>query len=145
MPGAPSPSPPLPRAGPATIDAASWDAVVEAANLSGMLRQFALNCVPTGFDNDVLRLQLDAAAADRRSRQIEDKLVHCLSTYLGKEIRVVFETVDSSIMTPARLRALKEHDKVQRAAVAFDEDPAVKGLRERFGADVEAGSVKPSN
>ena len=32
-----------------------------------------------------------------------------------------------------------------RAAAAFEEDPAVKGLRERFGAEVDAASVKPAN
>ena len=145
-PAKPPPAPvPAPRATPLALDAASWSSVVEAANLSGMLRQFALNCVPTSFEHDVLRLQLDEATADRRSRQIEDKLVQCLSAYLGKEIRIVFDTADSTLMTPARLRALKEHEKVQRAAAAFDEDPAVKGLRERFGADVEAGSVKPTS
>ena len=144
LPARTSSAPPAPTpAAPLAIDANTWGAVVEAANLSGMLRQFALNCVPTAYEHDVLRLQLDTAAADRRSRPIEDKLTHCLSAYLGKEIRLVFETADAALMTPARVRALAEQDKVQRAAAAFGDDPAVKGLRERFGADVEAGSVKP--
>jgi hypothetical protein len=34
---------------------------------------------------------------------------------------------------------------VIRAAAGFEADPAVKGLRERFGADVDAASVKPAN
>jgi DNA polymerase III subunit gamma/tau len=129
---------------PATIDAGNWATVVDAANLSGMVRQFALNCVPASFENGLLRLQLDQAAADRRTRQIEDKLVQCLSSYLGKEIRIAFETSESALITPARRRAMAEHDKTLRAAVAFEEDPAVKGLRERFGADVDVSSVKPT-
>ncbi len=39
------------------IDADNWPAVVEAASLSGMVRQFALNCVPAKFEHDVLTLQ----------------------------------------------------------------------------------------
>ena len=31
---------------PASIDADNWASVVEAANLSGMVRQLALNCIP---------------------------------------------------------------------------------------------------
>ena len=127
-----------------TIGAGNWEAVVEAANMSGMARQFALNCVPASFENNVLRLQLDQSAADRRTRQIEDKVAQCLSGYFGKEIRLVFETSGSALSTPARRRALDEHEKTQRAAAAFEEDAAVKGLRERFGADVEAASVKGS-
>ncbi|MEA3150424.1 MAG: polymerase subunit gamma/tau, partial [Gammaproteobacteria bacterium] len=129
----------------ASIDAGNWAAVVEAANLSGMVRQFALNCVPAAFDNDVLRLQLDQAAADRRTRQMEEKLVQSLSIYLGREIRVVFETTEAALITPARQRAIAEQDRVVRAAGAFEEDAAVKGLRERFGAEIDAASVKPTN
>jgi len=49
------------------------------------------------------------------------------------------------LTTPARQRALDEQDKIVRAAAAFEADPAVKGLRERFGADVDTASVKPVN
>jgi DNA polymerase III tau subunit V interacting with alpha len=128
-----------------SIDESNWPMVVEAANLSGMVRQFALNCVPATFDHDVLALKLDQATADRRTRAIEDKLVQGLSKYLGRDIRVAFEMAQSALATPARQRALAEQDKLVRAAAAFEADPAVKGLRERFGADVDAASVKPAN
>jgi hypothetical protein len=119
--------------------------VVDAANLSGMVRQFALNCLPGAFQDGLLVLKLDQATADRRTRPIEDKLVQSLSKYLGREIRLTFETAQSALDTPARQRQLQEQDRVLRAAAAFDADPTVKGLRERFGADVDAASVKPSN
>jgi len=128
-----------------SVDAGNWPAVVEAANLSGMVRQFALNCVPAKFEHDVLVLRLDQLTADRRARPIEDKLVQGLSKYLGRDIRVTFETALSTLATPARQRVLDEQDRVVRAAAAFEADPAVKGLRERFGADVDAASVKPAS
>ncbi len=128
-----------------SVDENNWPAVVEAASLSGMVRQFALNCVPTKFENDVLTLKIDQAAADRRTRPIDDKLVHGLSRYIGRDIRITFETAQSALATPARQRALAERDKADRAAAAFEADPTVKGLRERFGADIDAASVKPVN
>ena len=128
-----------------SIDAGNWSTVVEAASLSGMARQFALNCVPAKFEHDALTLKIDPATADRRTRPIEEKLVQGLSKYLGRDIRIVFETAQSALTTPARQRALEEQDKVARAATAFESDPAVKGLRERFGADVDPASVKPAN
>src|SRR6266404_1703031 len=128
-----------------TIDAGNWPAVVEAANLSGMVRQFALNCVPAGFEQGVLALKLDQATADRRTRPIEDKLLLGLSKYLGRDIRLTFDTAQSALATPARQRLQQEQDRVVRAAAAFEADPAVKGLRERFGADVDTASVKPAN
>jgi DNA polymerase III subunit gamma/tau len=128
-----------------SIDAANWPAVVEAAGLSGMVRQLALNCVPAGIEHNLLTLKLDQAASDRRTRPIEEKLVQGLSKYLGRDIRVAFETAEADLNSPARQRVQAEQERVARAASAFETDPAVKGLRERFGADVDAASVKPSN
>jgi DNA polymerase-3 subunit gamma/tau len=127
------------------IDADTWPAVVEAANLSGMARLFALNCVPASFEHNLLVLKLDQATADRRTRPIEDKLVQSLSKYLGRDIRMAFETAQSALDTPVRQRQLQEQERVVRAVAAFEADPTVKGLRERFGADVDAASVKPAN
>jgi DNA polymerase-3 subunit gamma/tau len=151
QPGAPPPLPPAAPTPPAAaaasrpteIDAGNWAAVVDASGLSGLTRQFALNCVPTGFENAMLRLQVDAAVAERRSKNISDKLEQCLSAYLGTDIRVAYERVESPLLTPARRQTMAEQDRMQRAATAFEEDPTVKGLRERFGADVDAGSIKP--
>src|SRR6202522_797815 len=138
-------SPLLEAARLTSIDAANWPAVVEAAGLSGMVRQLALNCVPASFEHNLLTLKLDQAASDRRTRPIEEKLVQGLSKYLGSDIRLAFETADSDLNSPARQRVQAEQERIARAASAFESDPAVKGLRERFGADVDSASVKPSN
>jgi DNA polymerase III subunit gamma/tau len=132
-------------AGPLEIEAATWPAVVDAASLSGMTRQLALNCVPASFENNVLILRLDQAADERRSRAIEDKLLQGLVKYLGRDIRIVFDVAQTTLATPARQRVAAEQDKALRAVTAFEEDPAVRGLRERFGAEVDAASVKPTN
>ena len=128
-----------------SIDAANWPTVVEAAALTGMAKQLALNCVPASFESSLLTLRLDQAAAEWRTKPLEDKLVQALSKYLGREIRVNFETAAAEVDTPAKQRLQAEQDRAARAASAFEADPAVKGLRERFGADVDAASVKPSN
>ncbi len=128
-----------------TIDAGSWPAVVNAANLSGMTRQLALNCVPVSFAQDVLDLRLDPAAAEWRTRASEEKLLQGLSKYLGRDIRIVFEISQTTVATPTRQRVMAEQDKAVRATAAFEQDPAVKSLRERFGAEVDSASVKPTN
>jgi len=151
--GAPQHSPRAPTAPSATppslrlisVDAANWPALVEAAGLSGMVRQFALNCVPASFENDVLTLKIDQAAADRRTKPIDEKLVQGLCKYFARDIRVLFEISEVELASPARQRALVEQERIARAASAFESDPTVKGLRERFGADVDADSVKPAN
>ncbi len=139
-----SPAPAV--AGPAAIvDADNWLTVVEAAGLSGMVRQLAFNCVPASYDGGALVLRLDAAAAGRRSKPIEDKLLQGLSKYLGRDIRIVFEVSEGGLSTPARQRLEADQDRTLKAAAAFEQDAAVKGLRERFGAQVDTTSVKAAD
>jgi DNA polymerase-3 subunit gamma/tau len=128
----------------ASIDAENWLSVVEAAGLGGMVRQLAFNCVPASYDNAVLVLRLDAAADSRRSKPIEDKLAQGLSRYMGRDIRVVFEVSDG-LATPARQRAQADEERTLKAAAAFERDPTVKGLKERFGAEVDLASVKAAD
>lgn len=109
------------------------------------MRQLALNCVPASYENAVLVLKLDEAADGRRAKPIEEKLVQGLSRYLGREIRIVFEVTGTGLSTPARQRALADQDKAARAVAAFEQDPAVQGLKERFGAEVDPASVRPTN
>jgi DNA polymerase-3 subunit gamma/tau len=142
-PGAPAPGAPAPGA-PAGIDADTWLSVVEAAGLGGMVRQLAFNCVPASYDNAVLVLRLDAASDSRRSKPLEDRLAQGLSKYMGREIRLVFEVSDG-LATPARQRVHADQERTLRAAEAFEQDPAVKGLRERFGAEVDSASVKATD
>jgi DNA polymerase-3 subunit gamma/tau len=142
-PGAPAPGAPAPGA-PAGIDAETWLSVVEAAGLGGMVRQLAFNCVPASYDNAVLVLRLDAASDSRRSKPLEDRLAQGLSKYMGREIRLVFEVSDG-LATPARQRVHADQERTLRAAEAFEQDPAVKGLRERFGAEVDSASVKATD
>ncbi|HEX3846162.1 MAG TPA: DNA polymerase III subunit gamma/tau [Steroidobacteraceae bacterium] len=143
--GTPSSMASPPRGAPAGIEPGNWPAIVEAAGLSGMVRQFALNCTPASFEKGALALKMDPPTADRRTRPIEDRLAQALSKLMGQDIRVTYEVVSSDLETPARQRALAEIDRLERAATAFEQDPTVKGLRERFGADVDLASVKPVN
>jgi DNA polymerase III subunit gamma/tau len=148
-----SPSPPLgggqvksPQnalAAPAIVSSENWASVVDAAQLTGMARQFAHNCLPAGFADDVLRLRIDAAAADRRTRQIEEKIAQGLSEYFGRNIRLLFEVATDLEGTPARVRVREDEDSQLRARAAFEDDSTVRGLRERFGAAIDPSSVKP--
>jgi DNA polymerase-3 subunit gamma/tau len=125
------------------VSADTWPAIVEAAQLSGMVRQFALNCVPASFEAGWLKLRLDAAAQARRTPQIMERLVQGLSKYWGREVRISYEASEPGLVSAARQRLILEQDQVESAASAFARDPAVKGLRERFGAEIDTASIKP--
>jgi uncharacterized membrane protein YgcG len=67
---------------------------VDAAQLTGMVRQFALNCVPASFDGGVLSLRSTPRRGSAHA-QIEEKLAAGpVEAYLGREIRLNIETAE---------------------------------------------------
>lgn len=145
---APPAAPSLPRSSNAgagmKVNAGSWPALIDQALRSGMVRQFALHCVPVAFEGGVLKLALDAAGAGLRTRQLEDALAQALSRHLDSPVRLMIDEGGTEVLTPARQRVQGEHQRARLAVEAFERDPVVTGLRERFDAIVEDSSVKPS-
>ena len=47
------------------------------------------------------------------------------------------------LLTPAKREALANDDRQRAAEQSIDSDPAVRQMREVFGATVRPGSVKP--
>ena len=47
--------------------------------------------------------------------------------------------------TPARRQAQVSDERLRAAEEAIEADPAVRAMREVFGATVQPGSVKPLN
>jgi DNA polymerase III subunit gamma/tau len=126
-----------------SIDAGNWASLIDSSGLTGMTRQFAQNCLPAKFANDVLTLRVEAVAAERRTRQIEEKIAQGLSQLLGRGIKLAFELAADLPGTPARDRAQAQQNDLLKAKAEFEEDAAVRGLRERFGASIDTASVKP--
>jgi DNA polymerase-3 subunit gamma/tau len=89
------------------------------------------------------RLALDPRSASLRTRALEDKLARALSRHVGAPVRLEIELAGSAVSTPARLQEQLEAEQQARARVAFDTDPTVGEIRERFGASVLADSVRP--
>ena len=123
----------------------SWDAVVAALGLQGTVKHFAANCVMLERKAGLVRLRLDPAGDSFRRPQIESRLAEALSQHYGEAIQleIVQAAVPGEILTPAKRDALAAEDRQRAAEQAIDSDPAVRAMREIFGATVRPGSVKP--
>jgi DNA polymerase III subunit gamma/tau len=122
----------------------SWTAIVRDLELSGAGRQLASHCVLIGRQGAVVRLALDARNKLLRTPATEEKLVQALSRYFGESVRVEFQSPGTgSPETPALLALRAGEAELAAARRAFEEDPTVKGLRERFGATVLTDTVRP--
>jgi DNA polymerase III subunit gamma/tau len=71
------------------------------------------------------------------------KQAQALSRYLGSTVRLEIEVRENAPATPARSTERAEADRRAQAHAAFEADPTVAALKERFGASVLSDTVRP--
>jgi len=121
-----------------------WPAIIAALELQGAPRELARNCALLGREGAVVRLALDPRSTSMRTRAMEDKLAQALSRHFGASVRLQFELRDDVPDTPARAAERAEAQRRAQAQLAFESDPLVGTLKERFGASVLPESVRPA-
>jgi len=120
-----------------------WASIVNALELSGAARQLASHCVFLGRQGALVRLGVDARNQPVRTPAQEEKLAQALSRYYGEPVRLEFQAGGAGAETPALLARRVSEQELAAARRAFEADPGVQGLRERFGATVLPESVRP--
>ena len=131
---------------PRAVESGSeWPAMLAALDLQGPARQLANHCVLTSRSGDLLRLRLDRSGEIFRRPQLEQKLAQALSAQQGRPLRIEISVSDVAEDTPARRQAQVSDERLRAAEEAIEADPAVRAMREVFGATVQPGSVKPLN
>jgi DNA polymerase-3 subunit gamma/tau len=120
-----------------------WVAIVGRLELGGAARQLASNCLLTGRQGAVVRLALDARNKHMRTPAQEEKLTQALSRYFGQPVRLEFEIAATGVETPAQAEQRASMEDLDAARRAFESDPGVQGLRERFGATLLPDTVRP--
>ncbi len=129
---------------PAAAPAAdSWAHLAGQLELSGAARQLASHCVLIGRQGAVVRLALDPRNQLVRTAATEERLAQALAKHFGAPVRLEFQAVAPGGETPATLARRASDAELEAARRSFEADPAVQGLRERFGATVQPESVRP--
>ena len=76
---------------------------------------------------------------------MKQRIAHLLGEHFGESTRleIVLAEREEGLMTPAKREAIANEDRQRAAELSIDSDPAVRAMREVFGATVRPGSVKP--
>ena len=120
-----------------------WAAIIGQLELTGAARQLASHCTFIGRQGAVVRLALDPRNQLVRTPATEEKLAQALSRHFGERVRLEFQAGEGAAETPAQAQRRASDAELSAARHAFEADPAVKNLRERFGATVLPESVRP--
>jgi DNA polymerase-3 subunit gamma/tau len=127
----------------AAADDGDWASIVAALGLQGPASQLAAHCELVEKTQGLVRLRLDAAGEVYRRPQLVDKLAKALSAHFGQETRIDIAVSEALADTPARRQAVAAEQRLKAAEQAIDGDPAVRAMRDVFGATVQPGSIKP--
>jgi DNA polymerase III subunit gamma/tau len=135
-------------AGPRAAGAVDWRELLARLELAGAAQQLAANCVWLGREGDLVRLRLDRRSEALRTAATEERLAQALGRHFGTPVRLVIERDDAAqppeaADTPARREARAAEAELAQARAALEADPTVRALRDKFGASVQADTVKP--
>jgi DNA polymerase-3 subunit gamma/tau len=136
-------APAVPAGAASALEPGSWAAIVNELELTGAARQLASHCVLIARQGVVVRLALDPHNQQLRTPAQEEKLAQALSRRFGETIRLEFQSSGGGGETPALLAQRASQQELALARRAFEADPGVQGLRERFGATVLPDTVRP--
>jgi len=132
-------------AAPPGNDPARWAETLAQLDLSGAARQLAAHCAFVAREGQLLRLRLDPAQALLRTPALVDKLTQALGRHLGETLRVEIDLASTPIDTPARAEAREKQATLESAKQSLEDDPTVRGFKEKFGAILKSDSVRPSS
>ena len=121
----------------------SWIAILNQIDLQGAARQLASHCVLVGRQPGLVRLALDPRVKFVRTSSQEEKLAQALSRHYGETVRLEFTTASGEAETPAQAEQRASQQELDVARQAFETDPGVKSLRERFGATLLPDTIRP--
>jgi DNA polymerase III subunit gamma/tau len=122
---------------------ASWLTILNQIDLQGAPRQLANHCALLGHQPGLVRLAIDPSVKFVRTTSQEEKLAQALSRYYGETVRLEISTATGEIDTPARAEVRASQQELESARQSMETDPAVQGLRERFGATLLSDTVRP--
>jgi DNA polymerase-3 subunit gamma/tau len=121
----------------------SWASIMNQLELGGAARQLASHCVLVGRQPGIVRLAIDPRVKFVRTTSQEEKLAQALSHFYGETVRLEFTTANGEAETPAQAEQRASQQELEAARQAFETDPGVKGLRERFGATLLPNTIRP--
>jgi len=147
------PATPAPTAAPekvepislASINASNWHSVTSALAISGMPRQLAEHSVLSSINGAEIHIQLDAEADHLDSPLFTERVQAALSASTGEAIKLVVSKsqAGAATTTPAKIEKKRQHDVMQAAKAAINDDPLVQQLLSEVDGKVDESSVKP--
>ena len=121
-----------------------WHALIQQAQLGGLVRELAQNCEMLTCEGQSLKLRLPPAHRHLTAMPgTQSKLQDSLRQIFGENLRLSIEIGDVSSQTPAQRNDEVRKQRHAEAVASLAADPFVQELVERFDGTLVEASVKP--
>jgi len=136
-----------PATQPLVHDAADWSALVERLDITGVGKALITQCAWGGYHEGQLVLRLPRSQAALRVPDAEERIERLLADAFGPGLALRIELVADGVGldTPASRQEARQQSLQAAAEAAIDADPAVRTLRDVFGAELIRDSIRPIN
>jgi DNA polymerase-3 subunit gamma/tau len=127
-------------------DGIDWARFASSPGLRGISRELVMNMVPGEPGGDTLELVLDATSRHLYSDERLKKIERQCNDFFRRELRLsvtISELDDKARETPAMQRLREKQERQAEAERKFGGDSAVRGLMERFDAEIVPDSISP--
>jgi DNA polymerase-3 subunit gamma/tau len=127
-------------------ESVEWSTIIGRLNLTGMVREMALNCVFHGLEGDIVRLSMEQVHAHLHSPTRMKQMEAALCEHFGRTVTVnLVRERQLEKETPARRQSREQQERQQCAVAAIAGDVNIKAIQETFGATVNEESIRPKD
>lgn len=114
-----------------------WPNILSELSLSGMTKMLAENCALKSLHQDKIILYLAKSHAAMLSNQMKQDLQTHLKKYFNKDMRLMIEISDTSLITPQTEKKLEQQQIQQSLRKKYTDDQTVKQFIETYDATLE--------
>jgi DNA polymerase-3 subunit gamma/tau len=128
----------------APVAPGEWNALLPRLGLKGLAAELAKHCTLRAWDKDLVELALDPAQGGLAGPATEARLREALQAYCGRPVRlkIALQAPAAGQDTPARRAAREQDERRAQTLTTLRADPLVRGLAERFDAELIEDSLR---
>lgn len=131
----------VPRFALAELRPSHWIDLFRQLPLSGVARNIAANSALQDVSGNRLTLVLEENKATLYNDEHRKRIEAVVADYFGTAVQLRVEVGAVAMETPAAWRLRRETERRETAHRNFVEDPLVRALVERFGAEIQYDSI----
>ncbi len=124
------------------ITAHNWSDVAARLDVSALIRELAMNVVPTTVTKEMIEFTLDANHEHLLNQERDDALAAAIRQELNADVKLNIVVGQADQETPAEIRDRREAERKQAAHQAIENDPNVEEIINRFDATIVPESIQ---